>query len=321
MNEFKKILVGVDLAIGDRFVGKELSSVTSNLIEQAHWLARCNSGELCFVTVLPPRAERLSYDQQVAIPIDDDYKSVRELAEEVLAEQVEKSEGLGIRASCKVIFGKCWVELVREVLRGNYDLVVAGTRSQGPLKNALFGSTGLKLLRKCPCPVWLVKPGFNQEFADILVAHDLSPVGDEALKLGAKIGMGRNSHLHILHVVDMALSMEADQLTIDLARAKIARQLESVPHVASKIKVSVINYSPAEAIQDYIKSHDIHLVVMGTIARTGIPGVIVGNTAEKLLPHLPCSVLAIKPAGFKSPVTLNYDSQMENVEDKSASSV
>jgi hypothetical protein len=50
---------------------------------------------------------------------------------------------------------------------------------------------------------------------------------------------------------------------------------------------------------------------MGTIARTGIPGVFVGNTAEKLLPHLPCSVLAIKPASFKSPVTLDYDSKME----------
>jgi universal stress protein E len=45
------------------------------------------------------------------------------------------------------------------------------------------------------------------------------------------------------------------------------------------------------------------LLVMGTIARTGITGVFVGNTAERLLPQIPCSVLAIKPAGFKSPIT------------------
>ncbi|RAR61433.1 nucleotide-binding universal stress UspA family protein [Onishia taeanensis] len=45
------------------------------------------------------------------------------------------------------------------------------------------------------------------------------------------------------------------------------------------------------------------LVVMGTVARIGIPGFIIGNTAEAVLYHLQCSVLALKPPGFVSPVT------------------
>jgi nucleotide-binding universal stress UspA family protein len=44
------------------------------------------------------------------------------------------------------------------------------------------------------------------------------------------------------------------------------------------------------------------LVVMGTVARTGISGLIIGNTAEAILDQLTCSVLAIKPPGFKTPV-------------------
>ena len=44
------------------------------------------------------------------------------------------------------------------------------------------------------------------------------------------------------------------------------------------------------------------LVVMGAVARTGISGLIIGNTAEAILDQLTCSVLAIKPAGFKTPV-------------------
>jgi len=36
------------------------------------------------------------------------------------------------------------------------------------------------------------------------------------------------------------------------------------------------------------------LVVMGTIARTGIPGFITGNTAESILNQIYCSVLEIK---------------------------
>jgi nucleotide-binding universal stress UspA family protein len=44
---------------------------------------------------------------------------------------------------------------------------------------------------------------------------------------------------------------------------------------------------------------------MGTVARTGIPGLIIGNTAEAILDQITCSVLAAKPPGFVTPVTLD----------------
>jgi nucleotide-binding universal stress UspA family protein len=47
------------------------------------------------------------------------------------------------------------------------------------------------------------------------------------------------------------------------------------------------------------------IVVMGTVARTGISGLIIGNTAETILNQLTCSVLAVKPSGFKTPVTVD----------------
>lgn len=40
------------------------------------------------------------------------------------------------------------------------------------------------------------------------------------------------------------------------------------------------------------------LVVMGTVARTGIAGLLVGNTADTIFEQLRCSVLALKPPGF-----------------------
>jgi nucleotide-binding universal stress UspA family protein len=47
------------------------------------------------------------------------------------------------------------------------------------------------------------------------------------------------------------------------------------------------------------------LFVVGAVARTGISGVIIGNTAEAILNQLTCSVLAIKPPGFNTPVKLD----------------
>ena len=41
---------------------------------------------------------------------------------------------------------------------------------------------------------------------------------------------------------------------------------------------------------------------MGTVGRSGIPGLIIGNTAEKVINGIDCSLLAVKPAGFVTPV-------------------
>ncbi|MCK4302705.1 MAG: universal stress protein [Candidatus Eisenbacteria sp.] len=46
------------------------------------------------------------------------------------------------------------------------------------------------------------------------------------------------------------------------------------------------------------------LIVTGTVCRTGLPGFLIGNTAETILAQVDCSVLTVKPDGFASPITL-----------------
>ena len=57
-------------------------------------------------------------------------------------------------------------------------------------------------------------------------------------------------------------------------------------------------------IPDLVRRIGADLVVMGTVARTGIGGLLMGNTAEMILSQIDCSVLAAKPEGFVTPVTL-----------------
>jgi nucleotide-binding universal stress UspA family protein len=44
------------------------------------------------------------------------------------------------------------------------------------------------------------------------------------------------------------------------------------------------------------------LIVVGTVGRTGIAGLLIGNTAESIFSQVKCPVLAIKPEGFETPV-------------------
>ena len=62
---------------------------------------------------------------------------------------------------------------------------------------------------------------------------------------------------------------------------------------------------PRRDIPAFAKEIKADLVVMGTVARTGLSGFFMGNTAETILNQLDCSVLAIKPPGFVTPVTLD----------------
>jgi universal stress protein E len=63
------------------------------------------------------------------------------------------------------------------------------------------------------------------------------------------------------------------------------------------------NEAAASQIVKSVKKNNIDLLIMGTLCRTGIEGFFIGNTAEKILNEVSCSLLALKPQGFKSPVS------------------
>ena len=53
------------------------------------------------------------------------------------------------------------------------------------------------------------------------------------------------------------------------------------------------------AILEFIEQHQIDLLLMGTIARGGLDGLTIGNTADRLVRRVHCSMLAVKPKDLK----------------------
>ena len=68
-------------------------------------------------------------------------------------------------------------------------------------------------------------------------------------------------------------------------------------------KLHVIEGDARYVVPMTARELDVDLIVMGTVARTGIAGFFMGNTAENILTQLDCSVLTVKPPGFISPIT------------------
>ena len=308
MKRFKKILVGVDLSWGDRFVSEELTPPNEEAVRKALWLAERNSASIDFLFSLD-----LSAKAQELISACNEYEAtVLSEAKERMALLVEKARDKGIVAESHVVVGKSWLELIRQVLRNDHDLVIVGTRQLGAVQSTFLGSTGIKLLRNCPCPVWITRPP-SQESKSILVAHDLRPVGDLAMELGSNMARLLKAPLHVMHASEYPEIVDKFPSGVVTEERKTAYREESVASIQKQLdkadlsvptKVHFSTEQPDLAILHSIEENDVDLLVMGTIGRSGIPGFVTGNTVERLLSQVPCSLLAVKPPGFVSPISV-----------------
>ena len=308
MRQFRKILVGVDLASSGHSLSGVLTPPNAEAVERGLLLAEKHAAELCFTSVLDA-------DETTSRLIDaarGDDANVFDEAHVLLSQLVQKAQQRGISAESRVVMGKSWLKLIREVLKLHYDLVIVGTRHEGLIDRVLYGSTAIKLLRKCPCPVWVAKPHSSRPFASVLVAHDLQAVGRQALDIGLALAASEDLQLIIMHGVEQfplgdptgygMPSPEAERLHLE-AREKILFEVElSGAKLTHPAEIRIVNGRPESAILDMVAEHAIDLVIMGTTGRTGIPGVLTGNTAERLLSRLQCSLLAVKPDSFHCPI-------------------
>ena len=239
----------------------------------------------------------------------------------------------GAPIETKVLIGKPFLEVIRQVLRNKHDLIIKCAEAVGGLRNMLFGSTDMHLMRKCPCPVWIIKPTEHHKFNRILAAVDQDPeepvkdvLNRQILEMSTSLALAESSELHFVHAWDFlgedffrsprsGISESEVDTTVAEEASKRKRWLENlVRSYSTKADIDAVDY--ADPHLHVVKGGAMHvvaakahelavdLVIMGTVARTGIDGFLMGNTAESILAQLDCSVLTAKPPGFISPVTL-----------------
>jgi len=74
------------------------------------------------------------------------------------------------------------------------------------------------------------------------------------------------------------------------------------PPAVTDYRLHLLKGPASRVIPSFARRHRMDLIVMGTVGRTGPPGLRIGNTAENVINHVSCSLLAVKPEGFASPV-------------------
>jgi universal stress protein E len=316
MQPFNNILVGVDLSQYDATTLRP-GVVANAVVRKALWLAEKASARLTFLSALNLTEESLPHLDPADIRLLTN--TAQQNAGKILGDIVREAQKWGIAAEAHVALGGAWLELVRQALRAKHDLVLIGTRDRKGLGRMLFGSTAVKVVRRSPCLAWVAKPDTEPTHLNILVASDFSPVADECLRLAAQLARLTPATIHLLHIVDFPLDhiwstglpdakeeayrRDVRQKADEALMAQIERA--GPGNLSRAVQMQLVDDPgglPDEGILRFIQTHGIDLLIMGTQGRSGIAGVMIGNTAERILPELGCSLLAVKPAGFVCPV-------------------
>jgi len=122
------------------------------------------------------------------------------------------------------------------------------------------------------------------------------------------------AELHVVHAHQEYNAITLEHLGVDvdaIEERSLALRRQGLDRLLASLSVAetrphLVLGPPKEVILQLASREGIELIVMGTVARTGIPGLLIGNTAERILDGVECDVLAIKPAGFVTPVTLTH---------------
>lgn len=271
----------------------------------------------------------------VAPPIPESLRAYRERLENSLREQFEKQW----RTSC-INAGRVpasialTVDVEFEAAPAVRAIALAIRDSADLLAKAVddnhgepgFSSFDLTLLRKSPVPVWLCRgKDVAQRSRRVAVAIDplvgaatAKALNLKMLRVARDLAAHANTELEIISCWDFEYENDLRRsVWLSIPEDEIAQAVEEADRTHRMAIESVITESgvaggfrlhrergkPSKIIPQFVTNQNIDMLVMGTLARTGIKGFIMGNTAEGILHALTCSLLAFKPEGFVSPVS------------------
>lgn len=230
-------------------------------------------------------------------------------------------------ATSSLLRGRPFLQIIRKVMQDGDALLVKAAQPSGLIQRASFGHLDRQLMRKCPCPVWIHKPSEAASPAIILAAVNPGIFREDAdfdagnetlnhsiLRFAALMAEAENAELHVVHVWHFDLERQL-RSRAGISEDVVAKVEESIkrkheealkelvkPFARHVSHVHLLHGEAGEEVPRLAIQERADVIVMGTVSRTGIPGFLMGNTAETVLDHADCSIAVLKPPGFISPV-------------------
>ena len=276
------------------------------LLNKLHRLAGTQE---CDISVIRVVYEGLADLQSKRVEVSQDLKElVLTTCQKELRDAIETAgitvDGL---TSAAMWNPKVWEGTIHTAANIGADLIVKTAESEPGLATPLRTPDDWNLLRHAEIPVLLTQPRAWLTTPTVVAAIDVYDPAHEDLNARILAAAQHVCHqldgeLHLVSIFPV-LSKWLDEVTTVQSYVQLRKEVEE------EIFVELDNFAKAEGVEQY-RPHAVEgdpvdamrnltgllhadLVVLGTKARMGIAGALLGNTAEMLLHALSCDVMTV----------------------------
>ena len=248
-------------------------------------------------------------------------RSTQESCRARLERHAQRVRRLGVRVDVSAEWDyPAYEAVVRAAQRAGADLIVAERHAGRHTGAALLHLNDWELLRRAPVPVLLVKRRGLYRRPRVLAAVDPdrryakpAQLDRDILTVGARIAEALRGSLHVVHAFSSVpltaytRGVLSDDILADMQRRSVRTAAAKLERLAGRAGIPaarrhLIARHPSDAIEQAAAETGSAVVVMGALARSGLRRLLIGNTAERVLDHLSCDLLVVKPSGFSRAV-------------------
>jgi universal stress protein E len=233
---------------------------------------------------------------------------------ENLAKLIEHCRSHGLEADGEVLEGASSQVTLEAARRLEADLVIRAAKGANSREQGNLGASAQKLIRQLPCAIWLTHPEHEPESKTMVATVDASPNDSEhadlnrrILEVACELSNKQRSKLLVCYVwnlygSDMLRHRLPEKEFHALMDHNRKQHLESFEKLLAEYNLHatgpearMLEGEPSLAIPDLCHNERADLLVCGTVGRKGIPGLLIGNTAERIISKVKCSILALPP--------------------------
>ncbi|MDH3761103.1 MAG: universal stress protein [Gammaproteobacteria bacterium] len=220
-------------------------------------------------------------------------------AKQWLDEQLEPCKVAGLSFSKEVVWNQRWVDAaMHSIAKSGCDLVIKSSFHHSKSRRFYRATSDFKLMRYCACPILFAHQTQEWQSNKVLACVDLESTDSKHARLNGVIARDARA---IADIVGMDLyiaaahkgDIDVDNLPIKGQGHQLdMRQLGELYGV-DESRIFLRRGDTIATLKGVCDELDPSIVIMGTLARTGIKGKLIGNTAEKLLDLIDADVLTV----------------------------
>lgn len=238
-----------------------------------------------------------------------------------LTDQVKPYIDLGYDISTEVAaFVRLYETVIQVAQKCAADLIFKPMRQHSIIRRVVLTSTDWNLIRLCPIPILLVSDREVIHGKPVIAAVDVCSHDENHEELNrivleqatqvADVLESKVTCVNAWHVSSAVMAAgSVDPTPYEIAHAKKIDHITESQTMCAKYDIPTERVLVEEGTAEFVINNladDLQagVIVLGTVARSGMSGLFVGNTAEAVLEGSSTDVLVVKLPSFECPLEL-----------------